>query len=133
MYSVDSEVCFSIFNGWKPMSYWLYSLTRETSKHSALFTEESLRVCLIAKTDSILCLLLNKLIHQFGGCYYVTKSTIKFMSLSTSVNICDMCSSKHTIPLNQIIGVCFTCDVCFCWGVMVPLKYSSQSLLLFSW
>lgn len=99
--------------------------------------------CSIAKTDLINCLSLKYLLwpqvvqriwafskHQFGGWYSATKSTIKLMSLNTSVNIFDTFNSKDTILLNQSLGVCFTWDIHFSSGVTVPLKYSLLSLLL---
>lgn len=57
-----------------------------------------------AETSLVSCLLLK----------------IKFMSLNTSVSISDMCGSKDTMLSNQIIGVCFTWDIHFCWGVTAP-------------
>lgn len=91
------------------------------SPHLALFTEESVQ-------ESILGV----------GCYYATKSIIKFMSLCTSVNIIDTCNSKNTIQLNQTMGVCSTCGIHYSSGVMVPLKYSLRSLIftplvIFKW
>lgn len=64
---------------------------------------------------------LNKFKYQLDGCYCATEpKKIKFMSLNTSVSISDMCGSKDTMLSNQIIGVCFTWDIHFCWGVTAP-------------